>query len=77
MGCLTCGSGWKGSHKQLVSKFKKEYEDNGVERYVYRLNENDSFKTIKKSGFKSIFNKIKDNFPNGAEYFHISEWNPK
>ena len=77
MGCLTCGIGWSGSQKQLVSKFKKEFEDYGIERYVYRMNEKDSFKTVKKSGFNAIFIKIKENFPNGAEYFHISEWNPK
>ena len=47
MGCITCGKGWKGSQKQLVSKFKKEFEDYGIERYVYRMSEKDSFKTVK------------------------------
>lgn len=77
MGCITCGKGWKGSQKQLVSKLKKEFEEHGIERYVYRMSEKDSFKTVKKSGFNVIFSKIKANFPKGAEYFHISEWNPK
>lgn len=77
MGCITCGAGWQGSKIALVNRLKKEFDDYGVERYVYRMNEKDSFKTIKKQGFNLIFNQIKDNFTNGAEYFHISEWNPK
>lgn len=61
--------GWSGDAKETMRKFLNDYNERGVDRYVYRLSEKETWKVVKKSGFKSIFNKEKN-----IEYFHISEW---
>lgn len=76
--CFTCGMGFTGTAHQSLLHFRKLYEQNGIERYFYKLSENGAIKVCKKSDFNRIFNdKIKPNFENGAEYSHISEYNPK
>lgn len=77
MACITCGSNWDGSKIAMVNKFKKEWDVYGTDRYVYRMFEKDGFKIVRGKRFKVIFEEIKNAFPLGAEYFHISEWNPK
>lgn len=78
MSCFTCGKGQNLSVHQALAKFKADYEQYGIERYFYRLSENGSIKTVKKSDFSTIFTtQIKPNLANGAEYGHISEYNPK
>lgn len=73
--CFSCGKSFKGSTKEVLQLFKKEYVENGVERYFYRKEKDGDIFVIKKSQFKKVFKEvIKPNFKNGAEYAHISEY---
>lgn len=76
--CFTCGKGFNYDVNQTLLHFKKVYEAKGIDRYFYKLSENDSIKVVKKQDFNRIFTEqIKPNFENGATYAHISEYSPK
>lgn len=76
--CFTCGKGFTGSTHESLMLFKKIYEELGVDRFFYKLHEKDSIKVVKKQDFNRIFkDQIQPNFENGAEYSHISEYNPQ
>ena len=61
--CFSCGAGFKGSTKELLMKFKKDYVNNGIERYFFRLESNGNIKVINKKQFKHVFKtQIKPNF---------------
>lgn len=76
--CFTCGKGFNGSVNDTLNHFKIQFDKFGIERYFYKLSENGAVKVCKKSDFSRIFSEqIKPNFDNGAEYSHISEYNPK
>lgn len=76
--CFTCGKGLNLDTHQTLKHFKSVYEKFGIDRYFYKLYENDSIKIVKKQDFNRIFNEqIKPNFKNGATYAHISEYSPQ
>lgn len=76
--CFTCGKGFSGSVNETLLLFKQQYEKFGTDRYFYKLSANDAIKVCKSQDFNRIFiTEIKPNFVNGAEYSHISEYNPK
>lgn len=73
--CFSCGGGFsEGVHGVL--RHKKELYDEGKEDcYFYKLSTKGNIFTVKKKGFKSIFEQlIQPNFHNGANYAHISEY---
>lgn len=73
--CFSCGRGFKGSAQELLQLYKRDYEERGVERYFYKLEENGDVFVCSKSSFSSIFStKIKPNFDKGSEYAHIREY---
>lgn len=73
--CFSCGKSFNGSTKEALQYFKREYLENGIERYFYRLEKGGDIFVIKKSQFKKVFeNQIKPNFKKGAEYAHIKEY---
>lgn len=75
MACFTCGKNFGDREKDVLKLYKKEYEDKGVERYVYKTCGNCAIKFTKKEYFNVIFEgEIKPNLEKGAEYFHISEY---
>jgi hypothetical protein len=72
-GCFTCGRSFNGDVNKALAAFKKQ----GVSRYFYRLKANGEIFVCRASSFKTIFEEqIKPNLKNGAEYSHISEYNP-
>ena len=72
--CFSCGQMFKGSARELLVYYKRQFETEGIERYFYRLSPKSDLKIVKKKYFKSIFKQeIKPNLINGAEYAHISE----
>jgi len=74
--CFSCGRTFKGSVNQLLKIYKKDYLENGIDRYFYKLSEKGNVFICKKSSFKVIFKEqIKPNFINGSEYAHIKEFN--
>jgi len=75
MSCFSCGQTFNGSTNELLQRFKRDYLDNGIERYFYREELNGDVKIFKKDKFKLIYEtKIKPNFDKGAEYAHIKEY---
>lgn len=77
MSCFTCGKGMPVNAKVILKRFKELYEEKGIERYFYKLNETAPVMTCSKSQFKTIFTKkIKKNLKHGATYAHIKEYNP-
>lgn len=73
--CFSCGRSFKGSVNDLLQLFKRDYLENGVERYFYKTSEKGDIKVVKKVYFSIIFEtEIKPNFINGAEYAHIKEY---
>jgi DNA-directed RNA polymerase subunit N (RpoN/RPB10) len=78
MACFTCGKGFPKDVSSLLKMFKKAYDEKGIERYFYRLGENQPVMIVSKEQFKTIFTKkIKRKLKDGATYAHISEYNPK
>lgn len=78
MACFTCGKGLDLDVHKTLAFYKKLFDEKGIERYFYKLSETGSIKTVKKSNFNRIFTtQIQPNLVNGAEYGHISEYNPK
>lgn len=76
--CFTCGRTFKGSVKELLQIYKKDFLENGVVRYFYKTSTNSDVFIVKKSSFNVIFEtQIKPNFENGSEYAHIREYNQK
>lgn len=76
-GCFTCGRSFNGDVNKSLLAFKKQFEVSGISRYFYRLEANGEIFTCRASSFKTIFKEqIKPNLDNGAEYSHISEYNP-
>lgn len=72
--CLPC-SGVKSNQKAFIKKLKKKYEDGIAEHYLFRTEKGGKLSSVEKKHFNYIFElKIKPNFENGAEYFHISEF---
>jgi hypothetical protein len=77
MGCFTCGKGLPSDVVGKLKHFKEMFDTKGIERYFYKLGENQPVMICRKSQFKSIFTKkIKPKLKNGATYAHISEYNP-
>lgn len=75
--CFTCGRSFNGDVNKSLLAFKKQFEQAGVSRYFYRLRAGGEIFTCRASSFKIILEQqIKPNFENGAEYSHISEYNP-
>jgi hypothetical protein len=73
--CFSCGKSFNGSTKELLQYFKREYVQNGVERYFYRKEKGGDIYVINKDKFKKVFKEqIKPNFKKGAEYAHIKEY---
>jgi hypothetical protein len=67
---------FNGSVNDLLKRFKRDYLDNGTERYFYKESANGDIKIVSKNQFKYVFEtKIKPNFKQGAEYAHIKEYN--
>lgn len=79
MACFTCGRGFPTDTTSLLKRFKEAYEKQGIERYFYKLGENEPVMICRKSQFKVIFEKkIKPRIKKyGATYAHISEYNPE
>lgn len=76
MPCFSCGQTFNGTVKELLQRFKRDYLENGTERYFYRESTKGDVKIIKKDQFAYIFKtKIQPNFKQGAEYAHIKEYN--
>lgn len=76
--CFTCGKGFNLTVNQTLAHYKRLWQEKGIERYFFKLSENDSIKLVKKQDFNRIFTEqIKPNFENGATYAHISEFNPQ
>lgn len=76
-GCFTCGRTFNGDVNAMLIAYKKQYEKSGIVRYFYRLKTNGDIFVCRSESFKIILEEqIKPNFPNGAEYSHISEYNP-
>lgn len=76
MPCFSCGQMFNGSVNDLLKRFKRDYKDNGTERYFYKESANGDIKIVSKNQFKYVFEtKIKPNFEQGAEYAHIKEYN--
>lgn len=74
--CFSCGKTFNGSVNDLLLLFKKQYTEQGVERYFYKTSSNSDVIIVRKQQFKHIFEtQIKPNFKNGAEYAHIKEYN--
>jgi hypothetical protein len=61
--CITCGIGFSGTTRQAIEIFKKQYEKQGITRWVYVNN-----------GKVTI---SRNYIPNNGEYFRIDEWQPK
>lgn len=73
--CFSCGVTFKGSVNDLLRIYKKQYLSKGIERYYYKLHEKGDIFIVRKSSFKTIFEKeIQPNFKNGAEFAHIQEF---
>lgn len=78
LGCFTCGKTFNGNINELLLHFKQVYEQKGIVRYFYKLSENGDVRVCRSSDFNRIFtDEIQPNFINGAEYSHISEYNPQ
>jgi hypothetical protein len=76
--CFSCGRSFNGSVNELLQIYKRDYLENGTERYFYKTSSNSDVYVVKKSSFKRIFDsEIKPNFDNGAEYAHIQEYNAR
>lgn len=76
--CFTCGHGVASETKTILKAYKAMWEKAGVDRYFYKIKRNGEIFVVSKSNFSRIFNDvIKPNLINGAEYAHISEYNPK
>lgn len=72
--CFSCGERFNGDVNALLSKYKKEFDENGIVRYYYHLGDN-RIKIVRADSFKTIFKtQIKPNFKNGAEYARIDEY---
>jgi hypothetical protein len=66
---------FNGNVNDLLKRFKRDYLDNGTERYFYRESAKGDIKIVGKNQFKYVFEtKIKPNFDKGAEYAHIKEY---
>jgi hypothetical protein len=52
--CIPC-SRVKQSEKDVIRYYKKLYEDNGIEYYVYRLEKNGGIKFVKRELFNGVF----------------------
>lgn len=75
MSCFSCGAAFTGTDLDRVRRYKKLYDEKGIESYFFTLRTNGEVKIVRKSGFNAIFEQmIKPNFFNGAEYNHISEF---
>lgn len=73
--CFSCGASLKSSEHDLLQLFKRDYLENGVERYFYKTSEKGDVKVIKKAYFSKLFElEIKPNFKNGSQYAHIKEY---
>mgnify|MGYP003653384915 FL=1 len=76
MPCFSCGQTFNGSVNDLLSRFKRDYLENGIERYFFKESTDGDIKTFKKSQFKQVYEtNIQPNFDKGAEYAHIKEYN--
>ena len=61
--------------KKLIARYKKEYEEGKSDYYVFRTQAGQKVSFVKKEYFNVVFHdRIKPNFDNGAEYWHISEF---
>jgi DNA-directed RNA polymerase subunit N (RpoN/RPB10) len=75
--CFTCGKGFSGDTHELLLRFQRHYKEKGISRYFYKLETNGTIYTCRAEQLKHILEtQIKPNFENGAEYSHITEYNP-
>lgn len=75
--CNPC-AGISSDSKKLVAKLKKEYDSGISDHYVFRLKTGEKVSFVRKKYFNLVFeDKIKPNFKNGAEFWHISEFQYK
>lgn len=75
MSCFSCGAAFTGSGLDRVRRYKKLYDEKGVESYFFKLSATGEVKIVRKSGFNAVFESmIKPNFGKGAEYNHIREF---
>ena len=75
MSCFSCGKSFNGSVNELLQLFKREYLDNGTERYFYKESAKGDVKIVSNKQFRTIFERdVKPNIKKGAEYAHISEY---
>ena len=49
MACFSCGKTFNGTTNDALQLFKREYLENGTERYFFRTETNGDIKIIKKS----------------------------
>ena len=69
--CFSCGAGFKGDTRQLLTKYKQEQKD----VYFFTLEKGGDVHIVKKDQFNTVFKTlIKPNLKKGAEYAHISEF---
>lgn len=75
MSCLPC-SKVSQSEQDVIKFYKRDYDRSGRVWWVYRLYSKDTFKVIENAYFDELMeNHIKPNRDNGAEAFHIAEFN--
>ena len=73
--CFTCGKTFSKDTTELIRRYKKEFRDFGIERYVYRLSPTSPVMIIRKEYFNGVFEQhIKPKLSQGAQYMHIDEY---
>lgn len=72
--CITCGGQMNHTEKELAKRFLKDFNENGVKRYVWRLNQQSNWSFGRYDAFKNALPQITKNKKNGAEYFSIQEF---
>lgn len=74
--CFSCGKSFTNDVNGMLQMFKRQFLEQGIERYFYKTSEKGDVKVVKKAYFSTIFEtEIKPNFRFGAEYAHIKEYN--
>ncbi len=77
MACFSCGASFNETDIQRVAKYKQYWDEKGVSSYFFRLKTGGELLLVRANGFNTVLeNEIKPNFENGAEWAHISEFNP-
>lgn len=72
--CMTCGKSMNNSERSLAKRYKEQYHNKGVSRWVFKRNKRAKIEFARDENFKKVLPTLTKRKRYGAEYYHISEF---